>query len=318
MKNFNMKFWAALFAVFLVACGGSADAGIGAAPIVLSRPGPIGNTTPSTGAFTALSASDVAITGGSINGLMGPVNVSAPRTTINTHAFEDQSVLNTTDTGLGYADFDAYAEMANALHQDHFHGYQSRNTYTGAGTLNNMYGYWSAPRHVGTGNITNSIGVRIGNPSGTGPISSVYGLFVDDFNTGRGSSNNYAAWFSGGEVHSVGSIISQSQIGISGGGYFSAGTPASVGVSTYTVPAGNNYINSYYAGTLTLALPTAASFPGRRIVVKTTTNNAVISGLSDVYPLATNVLGYAIVGATAGSWAELISNGVTWTIMSGN
>jgi hypothetical protein len=245
----------------------------------------------------------------------GVVSVNVIRTVINRHAFEDTSILNTTDTGLGYASFDAYASMNNSLPQDHFHGYQSRNQYKGSNTLTAMYGYWSALEHIGSGTITRTIGLRIDDVAGSGTVGTSYGLFISAIT--RGSPYNYAIWSNGGENHFVGDIKFEGKCTPTVNGYFSYNTPQSVGTSTYTVLATDTYIN-VYGGACTITLPTASTCPGRKLVIKTTTANAVISASSNVYPLATNVLGTAILAATAGKWAELISDGTTWTIMSGN
>lgn len=73
-----------------------------------------------------------------------------------------------------------------------------------------------------------------------------------------------------------------------------------------------------YAGTCTVTLPNAANNPGRCITIKTLTANAVVSAVSDVAPLASATAGTAILAATAGKWARLVSNGTNWVQMEGN
>lgn len=73
-----------------------------------------------------------------------------------------------------------------------------------------------------------------------------------------------------------------------------------------------------YAGVCTLTLPSAASYAGRTLNVKTITANTVISASSDVVPLVGGAAGTAILAATAGKWATLTSDGTSWVIMAAN
>lgn len=72
------------------------------------------------------------------------------------------------------------------------------------------------------------------------------------------------------------------------------------------------------SGTITATLPTASSNPGRHFMIKTITNNAVISASANVAPINSGVLGTAILAATAGKWAMLWSDGFNWQIMAAN
>ena len=75
---------------------------------------------------------------------------------------------------------------------------------------------------------------------------------------------------------------------------------------------------NYTSGTTTLTLPNAASYNGREIMVKVTTNKTVVSASSNVVPLAGGSAGTAILPATAGKWATLVSDGTNWIIMQAN
>ena len=88
--------------------------------------------------------------------------------------------------------------------------------------------------------------------------------------------------------------------------------------ATYTVGTTDHSIIANRAGTITLTLPTASSFTGRELLVRTITANTVVSNASNVVPLAGGAAGTAIVGATAGLWALLQSDGTNWQIMAGN
>lgn len=100
--------------------------------------------------------------------------------------------------------------------------------------------------------------------------------------------------------------------------WFGTTAPISVTTSTYTVGATDNYITANLAGIVTLTLPAAASFNGRILKIRTVTANTVVSASSNVVPLVGGAAGTAILAATAGKWAELVSDGAVWQIMSGN
>lgn len=72
------------------------------------------------------------------------------------------------------------------------------------------------------------------------------------------------------------------------------------------------------AASLTLTLPAAASWTGRRIRVRTIAAFTVVSASSNVVPLAGGAAGTAILAATAGKWADLESDGSNWLITAGN
>lgn len=115
----------------------------------------------------------------SISQSYAAISVNGTRQTIDRHAFEDWSQLDTTDTNLGYASFDAKATMNNSLHQNHFVGYQARMTYSGSGDLTAyMHGYDVAMKHTGSGTIESLAGILIRDVTGSGPIKNQYGLYI--------------------------------------------------------------------------------------------------------------------------------------------
>lgn len=69
---------------------------------------------------------------------------------------------------------------------------------------------------------------------------------------------------------------------------------------------------------VTVTLPAASSFTGRTINIKTIAAFTVVSASSNVVPLTSATAGTAILAATAGKWATLVSNGTNWVIMAGN
>lgn len=87
----------------------------------------------------------------------------------------------------------------------------------------------------------------------------------------------------------------------------------------FTVGADENFlINNKSGSACVVTLPAAASWRGRRIVIKTVQAQAVNSASSNVVPRAGGAAGTAIVTNTAGNWAELVSDGTNWVIMAGS
>ena len=94
--------------------------------------------------------------------------------------------------------------------------------------------------------------------------------------------------------------------------------PTTTTSASYSATATETYLITNVAGTCTVTLPTASTNSGRIITIKTITAQLVISASSNVVPLISATAGTAILAATAGKWAELVSDGTNWIIMSGN
>ena len=72
------------------------------------------------------------------------------------------------------------------------------------------------------------------------------------------------------------------------------------------------------AGPTTILLPNHPLSIGRVIKIKTIQAQSVISMTPIVVPLNSETPGTAILSGVAGKWAELVSDGTNWVIMSGN
>lgn len=120
----------------------------------------------------------------------------------------------------------------------------------------------------------------------------------------------------GGTTPNTGNFTSVTASVVSGSVWFAA-VPVTVTAGTYSV-ALDSYISCNFAGIVTLTLPAAGASTGRRIVIKTITANTVVSASSNVTPQAGGAAGTAILAATAGKFAELISDGTSWVIFGAN
>jgi hypothetical protein len=85
----------------------------------------------------------------------------------------------------------------------------------------------------------------------------------------------------------------------------------------FTVADTETFIISDRGATNTVTLPAAAAYPGRIIVIKTIQAFTVVSAASDVIPRVGGAAGTAILAATDGAWALLVSNGTAWENMAG-
>lgn len=96
-------------------------------------------------------------------------------------------------------------------------------------------------------------------------------------------------------------------------------TPFVVSTAAATIDSTQSWVNvTYSAGAVTLTLPSAATFPGRVITVKTTSGIAVNSASANVVPIGGTVAGTAILTGAAGKFATLVSNGTNWITMQTN
>lgn len=101
---------------------------------------------------------------------------------------------------------------------------------------------------------------------------------------------------------------------------YGANAPVTETGATRTLSAADNNLICNRAGTITLTLPTpSAANAGKIITIKTIQAQLVISASSNVVPENSATAGTAILAATAGKWADLVSDGATnWIIMRSN
>ena len=85
--------------------------------------------------------------------------------------------------------------------------------------------------------------------------------------------------------------------------------------AAFTVGDAEHWIICNGTAAIAVTLPDAAINMGREIMLKTISAFAVNSTASNVVPLAGGTAGTAILPATAGKWATLVSDGANWVIM---
>jgi len=84
----------------------------------------------------------------------------------------------------------------------------------------------------------------------------------------------------------------------------------------FTVGAGETwFINNKTGSTCTVTLPTASTNTGRQLNFKNTQAQTLVSASSNVVGLAGGAAATAILAASTGDWAALVSDGTNWIIM---
>ncbi len=86
----------------------------------------------------------------------------------------------------------------------------------------------------------------------------------------------------------------------------------------FTVADNEHWLICNGSASITVTLPDAATNTGREIMLKTIAAFTVVSASANVMPLAGGSAATAILDATAGKWATLVSDGTNWLIMQGD
>jgi len=86
--------------------------------------------------------------------------------------------------------------------------------------------------------------------------------------------------------------------------------------ASFTVGANDRFIVCNGTASITVTLPAASSSTGRVITIKTIAAYTVVSASSNVAPANSATAGTAILAASAGAWAELVSDGTSWIVMA--
>ena len=179
------------------------------------------------------------------------------------------------------------------------------------------------------GNVTKSDGsqVTVGNGSVTATASSTNyvtalkesgAVYCHTTTTAWDDTANYWRLYSlTAGASSITSFTDEREIGRMTG--LGTGPVAPViKTGNFTFGANENEVICNGSASITATLPAASSWVGRKIRIKTIAAFTVVSASSNVKPLDTNTAGTAILAATAGKWAELVSDGTNWVEMAGN
>lgn len=94
--------------------------------------------------------------------------------------------------------------------------------------------------------------------------------------------------------------------------------PPAIKTASFTLGADENFVICNGASAnVTVTLPAASSVPGRVVHLKNlSASYTVISASSNVKPIGSDTAGTAILAASAGAWAMLVSDGTNWVVMA--
>lgn len=84
---------------------------------------------------------------------------------------------------------------------------------------------------------------------------------------------------------------------------------------SFTLADNEDWIICNGTASITVTLPAASSWTGREVMIKNIAAFTVVSATTNVVPINSATAGNAILPATAGSWATLVSDGTNWVIM---
>ena len=174
-------------------------------------------------------------------------------------------------------------------------------------------GQWTARAFAGTNfrTITNILSYVDTVVSDT----NISGILAFNTNIGGTATAERMRITSAGNV-GIGTSSPTQRLTVNGAVGYNA--PITVTDATHTVATTTNWIIANRAGTVTLTLPAAASFTGRILTVKNVQAQTVISASSNVVPIDSTSAGTAILSATAGKFATIVSDGTNWIVMQAN
>ncbi len=131
----------------------------------------------------------------------------------NAHGFSD-STHWARGGDLGYGSFDARIEVSGTIDIDHYVGFQFSPTINFTGTMDSLFGFSSYITHSG-GTITDFPHLRIKDPTGSGVITTQYGLKIQTLTR---AATNYAIYVEGGDSYFAGPIKMADDVAVTFGG----------------------------------------------------------------------------------------------------
>jgi hypothetical protein len=130
-----------------------------------------------------------------------------------------------------------------------------------------------------------------------------------------------------GEVTDIGTISLEGEViadltgatgvlAVANGGTGMAATTVVTKTADFTLADNEGWvINNKSGSTCTVTLPAASLWGGRSVTFKNLQAQTLVSAASDVAPIGSATLGTAILPASVGAWATLVSNGTNWVVM---
>ena len=156
--------------------------------------------------------------------------------------------------------------------------------------------------------IPNYSGVAVGSGISTDPHLSIGNPDTGIYVTTASSVDTLNISADGTKVASL------SKVGLTVTGSLSRGAPVTK-TANFTLADSENWVICKGTTSITVTLPSASTYVGREITIKNIAAFTVVSASPNVIPIATDVAGYPILPATAGTSVTLVSNGTYWIVM---
>jgi len=109
----------------------------------------------------------------------------------NTHGFVHEDSISPGATGTAHNSFDSKLDAIGSQDYDHLVSFQARPTFSSSGTIDRMQGLTTAFIQNG-GVMTSAQHIRINDPTGSGTITTQYGLYVPTALSK--ATDNFAIW----------------------------------------------------------------------------------------------------------------------------
>lgn len=171
----------------------------------------------------------------------------------------------------------------------------------GAGTVN---------RVVGSGS-TSGLSL-VGDVTDIGTISLV-GTVVADLNDAVGTIDIVTQTAGNLDVATRASGV----LPVANGGTGMAATTVVTKTADFTLADNEGWvINNKSGSTCTVTLPAASSWGGRAVTFKNLQAQTLVSAASNVAPIGSATPGTAILPASVGAWATVVSDGTNWVVMA--
>jgi hypothetical protein len=158
---------------------------------------------------------------------------------------------------------------------------------------------------------------NLGAGTGNGTVTRVTGDGGVNGLTLTGDVTTEGALTLGGNLSDV-DLTSQvtNVLPVANGGTGVAATTVVTKTANFTLADTEKWvINNKSGSTCTVTLPAALLWGGRSVVFKNLQAQTLVSASSDVVPIGSATPGTAILPATVGAWATLVSDGTNWVVM---
>jgi hypothetical protein len=266
-----------------------------------------------TGPVTVSRRYNLFMNGTADNYLAGRIGIGALPTTFGTVFVARQLTGQTTNNCI-----DIGATVASDVTSS-ARGVQSQLTTSAAAfTVTNLVHFYANPSARGAGStITNHYGFIAESSISTG--TNNFGFYSN-----IASASNSWNFFANGTANNA--FAGSSRFGSTTApantvditGSFGRGAPVTK-VADFSLGTAENWVINNKAGsTCTVTLPAASSWTGREVMIMNYQAQTVVSASSNVVPSGGGAAGTAILAATAGKCATLVSDGTNWIIMANN